>query len=104
MEQALNVLMAIQLIHGVNFALFWTAAVDAVVILSPPELANSCMASLNMIYFTLGGILGNSCAGYLFDLGGSLLLYYISAFILAFNVMIFQSYKGTLRFLESILS
>ena len=72
----------VQLIHGFNFALFWAAAVDAFVKLAPKgiihdspcntvyvsnrililclldyffvDLTNSCVATLNMIYFTCG--------------------------------------------------
>ena len=48
-------LMAIEGIHGFNFALFWAASVDAFMKLAPDDLKNSCVATLNMIYFTLGG-------------------------------------------------
>jgi predicted MFS family arabinose efflux permease len=87
-------LLCIQVIHGFNFALFWAAAVDAIFKLAPAASRNSCMATLNMIYFTLGGIVGNSAAGYIYEYWGSVVLYYIAAFVLALNVLFLQSFTG----------
>ena len=37
------------------FALFWSAAVDAVRLLAPPGLGSGSLAALNAFYFTLAG-------------------------------------------------
>ena len=87
------VLLSLQFIHGVNFALFWSASVDAIFKLAPPELENSCMATLNMIYHTIAGIVGNVVFGYLFDYGGSELVYLSSAGVLALSIAIFTLYQ-----------
>ena len=87
------VLLSLQFIHGVNFALFWSASVDAIFKLAPPELENSCMATLNMIYHTLAGVVGNVFFGYLFDYGGSDLVYLSSAGVLALSIATFTLYQ-----------
>ena len=56
-------------------------------------MTNSCLATLNTVYFTLAGIFGNAAAGYIFDVGGSMALYYSCALVLALNVLFLQSFK-----------
>jgi hypothetical protein len=81
-------------IIGVNFALFWSASVDAIALLTPGDLSNTCMATLNMIYFTLAGIVGNTFFGILFDYGGSVVTYYVSACVLMANLFLFILFQG----------
>ena len=84
----------IQIFHGFNFALFWAAAVDAIAKLTPKEVANSCLASLNIIYFTFSGIVGNSVVGYIYDLYGMYFVFIVGCITLTLNVLIFSLYKG----------
>jgi len=51
--------LCVQLLHGFNFALFWSASVDAIFKFAPKDLASSSMALLNMVYFTGGGAVGS---------------------------------------------
>jgi PPP family 3-phenylpropionic acid transporter len=56
---ALTLVLCSQMLHGLSFALFWAAAVDLMSELSPPGMKNGCMASLNMLYYTVGGAIGS---------------------------------------------
>ena len=51
------------------------------------------MATLNMIYHTLAGIVGNAFFGYLYDYGGSDFVYLVSAGILAASIAVFALYQ-----------
>lgn len=66
-NQSLHIIFGIQVLHGVCFALYWSAAIDAVYKLSPKNLTSSCLAMLNVMYFTLSGALGNWFWGWLYS-------------------------------------
>ena len=51
------------------------------------------MATLNMVYHTLAGIVGNAFFGYLFDYGGSDYVYLVSAGTLAASIAVFTLYQ-----------
>ena len=55
-EISLYIILVVQLLHGFNFALFWTATVDLIFKLAPKEISTSCMSSLNVVYFTLSQV------------------------------------------------
>ena len=84
-------ILAIQLIHGVNFALFWSAIVDAMYKFAPKDLSASCMATLNIVYFTLSAAVGNLIWGILYDMSGGVTAVYVtSAIMLAICLTWFQ--------------
>ena len=58
-DTVLVLVLCSQMLHGLTFALFWAAAVDLMSELSPPGMKNGCMASLNMLYYTVGGAIGS---------------------------------------------
>lgn len=102
---SLKLILVVQLIHGVNFALFWSAMVDAIFKLAPPELSTSCMAALNVVYFTLAGALGNLIWGWVYDLtGGVFTVYWCSALALLVFVLPFRETETMLRTALSICS
>lgn len=87
---ALKILLFIQLLHGLNFALFWAAAVDAIFKLSPKELSTSCLSSLNVIFFTMAAGVGNLLWGYLYDYyGGVFRVYLLAAIVSVVNALYF---------------
>ena len=89
--QSKYIILVIQLIHGVNFALFWSAIVDAMYKFAPKDLSASCMATLNIVYFTLSAAIGNIMWGVLYDIsGGVITVYVISAIMLAISLYWFQ--------------
>ena len=65
-ELSLYLILAVQLLHGFNFALFWSASVDAMFRFSPKDLSTSSMALLNMVYFTGGGAVGSLVWGFIY--------------------------------------
>ena len=84
-------ILAIQIIHGVNFALFWSAIVDAMYKFAPKDLSASCMATLNIVYFNLSAAIGNLVWGILYDLSGGVTTVYVtSAIMLAICLAWFQ--------------
>lgn len=80
---SMGLIALLQLVHGLNFALFWSASVDGIRRLAPVDLAASSMAVLNVSFFTLAGVLGNLVWGPLYDQLGVRSLYLLSAVALA---------------------
>jgi PPP family 3-phenylpropionic acid transporter len=80
---SLVLIAAVQLTHGAAFALFWSAAVDAVRLLAPPGLGSGSLAALNAFYFTLAGAAGAGLWGVTYDVFGAFGVYIGSLFALA---------------------
>ena len=96
-ELSIYMLLGVQLLHGFNFALFWSASVDAMHKFSPKDLATSSMALLNMVYFTGGGAVGSLVWGFIYQWsGGVTYVYLISALTLFVNLLYFQAEEGVL--------
>ena len=75
----LHVILLTQIIHGLNFALFWSAAVDLMAKLAHPDIKNGCMAALNMAYYTLGAAAGSFAWGAVDLRWGSMRVMYLIA-------------------------
>lgn len=102
-EYSIYAILFVQLLHGFNFALFWSASVDAIFKFSPKDLASSSMALLNMVFFTGGGAVGSLVWGFIYEWGGGVThVYLISSLTLLVNVLYFFSEESLLR--ESILT
>lgn len=96
-ELSLYLILAVQLLHGFNFALFWSASVDAMFRFSPKDLSTSSMALLNMVYFTGGGAVGSLVWGFIYEWGGGVTyVYLISSLTLLVNVLYFKAEEGVL--------
>lgn len=65
-------ILIVQLMHGFNYALFWSASVDAVFHQSPKHLGTSCMAALNLFYQALGFGVGSLLWGYVYEFFGGM--------------------------------
>jgi predicted MFS family arabinose efflux permease len=76
---ALQLILVVQTLHGVNFALYWATMVDAIFKLAPKKLTTSCMATLNVTFFTLSGALGNLIWGIVYDEMGGVHWVYVGA-------------------------
>ena len=59
------------------------------------DLTNSCVATLNMLYFTCGGIVGNTLVGYAFEYGGSTLVYFAGAACMGGALILFNSERAS---------
>jgi predicted MFS family arabinose efflux permease len=80
---SLALIATAQLTHGAAFALFWSAAVDAVRLLAPPGLGSGSLAALNTFYFTLAGAAGAAVWGIAYDVLGAEGVYFGALFALA---------------------
>ena len=95
---SLYVLPVVQLIHGLNFALYWAAAVDAIHKLSPKELNTTSMAALNVAYATFGAAVGSLLWGYVYDsYGGVNSVYKYSALLLMGTIVVLYSSRSLLN-------
>ena len=91
-SMSLYFLPYIQLLHGMNFALYWSAAIDAIHKLAPKELQTICIAALNVSFYTFGGAAGNVIWGHLYDHSGGIFSVYIySSLLLVFTVLLLRS-------------
>lgn len=96
--QSLHIIFAIQVFHGMCFALYWAAAIDAIYKLSPKNLTSSCLAMLNVMYFTLSGALGNWFWGWLYSFTDEIKwVYILSASACILLVLNFRSCEGVLK-------
>lgn len=94
-EYSLNLILTIQLLHGFQFSLFWAASVDLIYKIAPKDLTASCLSTLNVVYFTLAGAVGNLAWGFLYDWTGSpSSLYALSSILCLLNAMHFKSHKA----------
>jgi MFS family permease len=95
---SLYILPIIQLIHGLNFALYWSASVDAVYTLAPVELTTICIAALNVSYYTFGGAIGNIVFGFIYDYyGGARGVYLCAAVLLVLTLSLFKSQQNIIN-------
>jgi PPP family 3-phenylpropionic acid transporter len=89
--------LSIQLLHGFTFAFYWSAVVDAIYKLSSKDMQSSCMASLNLIFYTVGGAIGNVVFGNIYDYyGGVYFVYIVSCFIGIINVKYFERFEQSI--------
>ena len=89
---SLYILPAIQLLHGLSFAVYWAAAIDAIYKLAPKELQTISIAALNVSYYTFGGAVGNLVWGYAYDhFNGAEGVYRYSCVLLVVTVLLFRS-------------
>lgn len=87
-------IMSIQLLHGFTFAFYWSAVVDAIYKLSSKESQSTCMSSLNILFYTIGGALGNVIFGNIYDyFGGVYFVYIISLIIGVINIIYLDRYE-----------
>jgi MFS_1 like family len=89
---SLYLLPFIQLIHGLNFALYWSTSVDAIYKLAPLDLTTICIAALNISYYTFGGAVGNIVFGHIYDSsGGADAVYKCGGAILILTLLLLKS-------------
>lgn len=83
----------LQLSHGITFALFWLVAMQLAVRSVPDHLRSTGQAVLGSICFGLGGAIGGTSGGWVFDhLGASTMYYMMSALTLVAVVLLFISH------------
>jgi MFS family permease len=78
---ALILILCSQLLHGLSFALYWSAIVFKTSALFDASNLNLSLASINVLYFTIGGMIGNILWGWVYDYMG-IFYVYTSAFFL----------------------
>lgn len=95
---SLYILPFIQLIHGLNFALYWSASVDAIYKLSPSDLTTISIAALNISYYTLGGAVGNILFGLIHDsTGGAAAMYRCGCAMLVGTLLLLKSQESIIN-------
>lgn len=87
-------ILAVQLLHGFCYALFWTASVDAVFCQSPKHLGTSCMATLNLSYQAIGFGIGSLFWGYVYEYLGGMTSFFYTLSILASALAGFYFYSN----------
>ena len=87
-------ILAVQLLHGFCYALFWTASVDAVFCQSPKHLVTSCMATLNLSYQAVGFGIGSLAWGYVYEYLGGMTIFFYALAILASTLAGFYFYSN----------
>ncbi|MFE6073585.1 MFS transporter [Paenibacillus sp. NPDC057886] len=70
-----EVMIGIQVLHGLSFGFFYIAAVEYVASVTGREMQATGQSLFNMVFAGLGGIVGNMLNGYLLDTGGPSLMY-----------------------------
>jgi PPP family 3-phenylpropionic acid transporter len=76
--RAPGALIALQALHGMTFGIFWCAAIAIVGAAVPPSLRATGQALL-IIAINVGGVVGNTIAGRIYDAHGSRLLFLLAA-------------------------
>jgi MFS transporter, PPP family, 3-phenylpropionic acid transporter len=79
-----NYVVLIELLHGIAFAFGWSASVQYLHALIPPEQASLIQGILNSIQFGFGYLIGAILGGYLYEIiGPRAMFYYASIFSFA---------------------
>lgn len=88
----------LQMSQGITFGLFWLVALQTAVTFVPNHLRSTGQALLTSVCFGLGGAVGGTVGGWIFDSYGSLVLYRIMAIVtLVAAIWIFLSYRSSLQ-------
>ncbi|MGN7412562.1 MFS transporter [Paenibacillus sp. SAF-068] len=70
-----EVMIGVQVLHGLSFGFFYIAAVEYVASVTGREMQATGQSLFNMVFAGFGGIVGNMLNGYLLDSGGPSLMY-----------------------------
>ena len=73
-------LIAVQLLHGLSFGLFWSAAIALIAATVPGSLRATGQALL-VISINVGGAIGNAVTGRLYDASGPRLMFVLAAIL-----------------------
>jgi len=79
------IVLLLELLHGITFGLFYSAAVHICVQQSPPGMESTMQSLLDMTFAGFGVALGDMLGGFLFDLIGS------SSTIIFFSLLVLVS-------------
>lgn len=88
----------IQMLNGISYALFWTAAVKHTDAIAPKEIHTTMFALLNGVQVSLGILIGNVLGGFLYDLyGGRILFRILSVTCAVWSVVFFICYAAFMK-------
>ena len=82
-------LLAIQLTHAFTFGIFYLAAVQSVEALAPDGLRTTAQGVFASVTFGVGGLVGNSLGGLLYEGIGMTALYIAAALVSAWGLLLF---------------
>lgn len=71
----------LQLSQGITFGLFWLVALQTAVKFAPEHLRSTGQSLLTSVCFGLGGAIGGTLGGWVFDYFGSSVMYQMMAFL-----------------------
>lgn len=92
-----------QMSQGITFGLFWLIALQTAVQFVPEHLRSTGQALLTSVCFGIGGAIGGTAGGWVFDALGASIMYQIMAlFTLSAAAWIFLSYRSSLQKKASI--
>ncbi len=82
-------LVVLQVLQGITFAVFWTVAVQYAVRLVPPELRSTGQSLLSAVFLGLAGITGGYAGGWVKEAWGGAEMYYFGAALALIAGMMF---------------
>ena len=84
------IVLLLELLHGITFGLFYSAAVHICVQQSPPGMESTMQSLLDMTFAGFGVALGDMLGGVLFDLIGSSATFIVFAFLVLVSSLLCQ--------------
>src|SRR5699024_4417842 len=91
-------IIAIQVLHGLTFAIFYLSALDFISRLIPDKLKSTGHLIFYSVFFGVSGIVGSLGGGYIIELFNGSTLYMISsvlALIGAFSLVLYKRFTRT---------
>lgn len=85
--ETIHYIFALEMLHGVTFALMWVAAVDAARVLTPPGWGTTIQSLLGSLYGNLGQGIGAIVGGYVMDAYGGVILFRACSLLVLFMVV-----------------
>lgn len=92
-----NLIITIQLLHGLSFGLFYMSAVSYIGKIVPPELRASGQGLLSTFAGGVAGIIGSLLGGFIMKELGSQFLYYTCSILALLSVLAFAVLAAKLR-------
>jgi cyanate permease len=92
------IVLVLELLHGVSFGLFYSAAVYICVQQSPQGMESTMQSLLDMTYGGFGVAVGTVCGGYLFDLVGPTVTFLVfSALISVVTILCYRYFDDSIK-------
>ena len=88
MESNIIFILPLQLLHGITFAMNWSAGVEILQSAAPPSITASVQVIATTLYFTLGQGAGYIILTHVYEIFGGSKTFFFGASLLAINLSI----------------